>query len=215
MIASSNSIGPNEQLVLVEDKLFARILTLNRSRQLNALTYQMVLVWIILGIPTLIPTFEYQPTEMSFVHRAFCAGADVAALVRDVTEGNWRSTAQLFQKELTLNYLMATYYKPQVSILNDIVMGDGAGALIHGRFRVAIENSVLAMPETALGHFPDVGASYFLSRLPRFFGEYLGLTGSRLDGAEMLACGLATHFVPSTILKERQRMVKGFLYFFT
>ncbi|CAN6587693.1 unnamed protein product [Malus baccata var. baccata] len=85
----------------------------------------------------------------------------------------------------------------KVSILDGIVMGGGAGASIHGRFRVATENSVFAMPETALGLFPDVGASYYLSRLPGFFGEYVGLTGTRLDGAEMLACGLATHFVPS------------------
>ncbi|XP_052192575.1 3-hydroxyisobutyryl-CoA hydrolase 1 isoform X3 [Diospyros lotus] len=97
---------------------------------------------------------------------------------------------------------MATYSKPQVSILNGIVMGGGAGASMHGRFRVATENSVFAMPETALGLFPDVGASYFLSRLPGFFGEYVGLTGSRLDGAEMLACGLATHFVPSPSLSS-------------
>ncbi|XP_049351625.1 3-hydroxyisobutyryl-CoA hydrolase 1-like [Solanum verrucosum] len=76
-------------------------------------------------------------------------------------------------------------------------MGGGAGASIHGRFRVATEKLVFAMPETNLGHFPDVGASYFLSRLPGFFGEYAGLTGSRLDGAEMLACGLATHFLSS------------------
>ncbi|KRY94337.1 putative 3-hydroxyisobutyryl-CoA hydrolase 3, partial [Trichinella zimbabwensis] len=93
---------------------------------------------------------------------------------------------------------MATYSKPQVSLLNGIVMGGGAGASVHGRFRVATENTVFAMPETALGLFPDVGASYYLSRLPGFFGEYVGLTGARLDGAEMLACGLATHFVPST-----------------
>ncbi|KAL6129226.1 hypothetical protein ACLB2K_072579 [Fragaria x ananassa] len=95
---------------------------------------------------------------------------------------------------------MATYSKPQVSLLNGIVMGGGAGASVHGRFRVATENTVFAMPETALGLFPDVGASYYLSRLPGFFGEYVGLTGARLDGAEMLACGLATHFVPSTSL---------------
>uniref|UniRef100_M1CFJ1 3-hydroxyisobutyryl-CoA hydrolase n=1 Tax=Solanum tuberosum TaxID=4113 RepID=M1CFJ1_SOLTU len=94
---------------------------------------------------------------------------------------------------------MATYSKTQVSILDGIVMGGGAGASIHGRFRVATEKSVFAMPETDLGHFPDVGASYFLSRLPGFFGEYAGLTGSRLDGAEMLACGLATHFVSSDV----------------
>ncbi|KAK3035474.1 hypothetical protein RJ639_034444 [Escallonia herrerae] len=231
--------------------------------------------------------------------RAFCAGGDVAAVVRDISGGrpfsftvivpcydigNWKLGAEYFQNEFTLNYLMATYSKTQVSILNGIVMGGGAGASIHGRFRVATENSVFAMPETALGLFPDVGASYYLSRLPGFFvsssqvlekvdlssfiplqsfqeeltpvfqekpqlcaqfpttnnirlllpstqvliqndpkapqflsnffsnplqifrvaiasslarGEYVGLTGARLDGAEMLACGLATHFVPS------------------
>ncbi|GMY22880.1 3-hydroxyisobutyryl-CoA hydrolase 1-like, partial [Fagus crenata] len=129
--------------------------------------------------------------------RAFCAGGDVAAVVQDINEGNWRLGANFFWKEYILNYIMATYRKPQVSILNGIVMGGGAGASIHGRFRVATENSVFAMPETALGLFPDVGASYFLSRLPGFFGEYVGLMGTRLDGAEMLACGLATHFVPS------------------
>ncbi|KAL9142241.1 hypothetical protein ABFS82_14G155900 [Erythranthe guttata] len=100
-----------------------------------------------------------------------------------------------------MNYVMATYSKPQVSILNGIVMGGGGGASIHGRFRIATENSLFAMPETALGLFPDVGASYFLSRLPGFFGEYAGLTGTRLDGPEMLACGLATHFVRSEKLQ--------------
>ncbi|KAL0721932.1 hypothetical protein Bca4012_036531 [Brassica carinata] len=84
-------------------------------------------------------------------------------------------------------------------VIRDIVQG-GAGISIHGRFRIATEKTVFAMPETELGLFPDVGASYFLSRLPGFFGEYVGLTGARLDGAEMLACGLATHFVPSTRL---------------
>ncbi|KAJ0579681.1 putative 3-hydroxyisobutyryl-CoA hydrolase [Helianthus annuus] len=71
---------------------------------------------------------------------------------------------------------------------------------IHGRFRVVTDNTLFAMLETALGSFPDVGASYYLSRLPGFFGEYVGLTGARLDGAEMLACGLATHFVPLEVL---------------
>ncbi|KAK9911351.1 hypothetical protein M0R45_035267 [Rubus argutus] len=164
--------------------------------------------------------------------KSICAGGDVAAVVRDINEGNWRLGANFFRKEFTLNYLMATYSKPQVSILNGIVMGGGAGVSIHGRFRVALRiryvshlnlilklgkclhsSVVFAMPETALGLFPDVGASYYLSRLPGFFGNacyifglhtcalkmrYVGLTGARLDGAEMLTCGLATHFVPST-----------------
>ncbi|KAF4366174.1 hypothetical protein F8388_014892 [Cannabis sativa] len=103
--------------------------------------------------------------------RAFCAGGDVAAVVRDLNEGKWKLGAEFFRKEFTLNYLIATYSKPQVSILNGIVMGGGAGASIHGRFRVATETSVFAMPETALGLFPDVGASYFLSRLPGFLGN--------------------------------------------
>ncbi|KAL2901837.1 3-hydroxyisobutyryl-CoA hydrolase 1 [Bienertia sinuspersici] len=132
--------------------------------------------------------------------RAFCAGGDVAAVVRDITEGDWRLGANFFRKEFTLNYLMATYRKSQVSILNGIVMGGGAGASLHGRFRIVTESTVFAMPETALGLFPDVGASYFLSRLPGFFGEYVGLTGKRLDGPEMLACGLATHYVHSSKL---------------
>ncbi|XP_048631511.1 3-hydroxyisobutyryl-CoA hydrolase 1-like isoform X3 [Brassica napus] len=159
--------------------------------------------------------------------RAFCAGGDVSAVVRDIGQGNWRLGAKFFADEYMLNYVMATYTKPQVSILNGIVMGGGAGVSVHGPFRIATENTVFAMPETVLGLFPDVGASYFLSRLPGFFGnntlsffffafpldpqaislshpscsgEYVGLTGARLDGADMLACGLATHYLPSTRL---------------
>ncbi|CAJ2678169.1 unnamed protein product [Trifolium pratense] len=166
----------DEDQVVVERKLSARVLTLNRPKQLNALSYYMG------------------------NGRAFCAGGDVAAVVRDARGGDWRFGAIFFDTEYKLNYLMATYSKPQVSILNGIVMGGGAGASMHGRFRVVTENTVFAMPETALGLFPDVGASYFLSRLAGFFGEYVGLTGARLDAAEMLACGLATHFVPSSKL---------------
>ncbi|XP_019449367.1 PREDICTED: 3-hydroxyisobutyryl-CoA hydrolase 1 isoform X1 [Lupinus angustifolius] len=185
--------------ILVEQKLSARIVILNRLKQLNALSFYMV--------SRLLEIFqedEANPNVKLVVvkgnGRSFCAGGDVAAVVRDVKGGDWWLGAKFFETEYKLNYLMATYSKPQVSILNGIVMGGGAGASVHGRFRVATENSVFAMPETALGLFPDVGASYFLSRLPGFFGEYVGLTGARLDGAEMLACGLATHFVPSSEL---------------
>ncbi|KAF9669722.1 hypothetical protein SADUNF_Sadunf14G0136700 [Salix dunnii] len=185
--------------VLVEDNPFSRTLILNRPKQLNALSYQMIS-----RLFELFLAYEKDPNVKLLLlkgnGRAFCAGGDVAAVVRDIREVGWKSGAEFFCKEFTLNYIMATYTKPQVSILDGIVMGGGAGASMHGRFRVATENSVFAMPETALGLFPDVGASYFLSRLPGFFGEYVGLTGARLDGAEMLMCGLATHFVPSAKL---------------
>ncbi|KAM1230949.1 hypothetical protein ACFX13_041777 [Malus domestica] len=132
--------------------------------------------------------------------RAFCAGGDVAAVHRHFLKGNLKFGAITSQKMLTLTYF--------VSILNGIAMGGGVGISIHSKFRVATDNSVFAMPETALGLFPDVGASYFLSRLPGFFGEYLGLTGARLNGAEMLACGLATHYVPSAKLSSLEEALK-------
>ncbi|XP_004307307.1 PREDICTED: 3-hydroxyisobutyryl-CoA hydrolase 1-like isoform X1 [Fragaria vesca subsp. vesca] len=199
MASLNSSPRDDDSVVLVQEDFCARIMTLNRTRQLNALNFEMI---------SRLLEFFFAYEEDANVKlvilkgkgRAFCAGGDVAAVVHDINEGNWRSGAHFFRKEFTLNYLMATYSKPQVSLLNGIVMGGGAGASVHGRFRVATENTVFAMPETALGLFPDVGASYYLSRLPGFFGEYVGLTGARLDGAEMLACGLATHFVPSTSL---------------
>ncbi|KAM2622904.1 hypothetical protein FF1_027902 [Malus domestica] len=195
-MASSTSTPREEDSVLVQKNLFVRTLTLNRPRQLNALNFDMIsrLLELFLAYDD---DANVKLVIVKGKGRAFCAGGDVAAVVRQINEGNWRLATHFFQKEFTLNYLLATYSKPQVSILDGIVMGGGAGASIHGRFRVATENSVFAMPETALGLFPDVGASYYLSRLPGFFGEYVGLTGTRLDGAEMLACGLATHFVPS------------------
>ncbi|OAY38989.1 3-hydroxyisobutyryl-CoA hydrolase 1 [Manihot esculenta] len=199
LTSASAKVKTQHELVLVEENLSARTLILNRPKQLNALSYQMIS-----RLMELFLAYEEDPNVKLLVlkgnGRAFCAGGDVSAVVLDIRKGNWRLGAQFFAKEFILNYVIATYTKPQVSILNGIVMGGGAGASVHGRFRVATENSVFAMPETALGLFPDIGASYFLSRLPRFFGEYVGLTGARLDGAEMLACGLATHFVPSAKL---------------
>ncbi|CAA7017527.1 unnamed protein product [Microthlaspi erraticum] len=185
--------------ILVEEKSSVRILTLNKPKQLNALNFDMIsrLLQLFLAYEK---NSSVKLVILKGQGRAFCAGGDVPPVVRDIVRGKWRLGADFFSDEYTLNYVMATHSKPQVSILNGIVMGGGAGVSIHGRYRVATENTVFAMPETALGLFPDVGASYFLSRLPGFFGEYVGLTGARLDGAEMLACGLATHFVPSTRL---------------
>ncbi|XP_062000694.1 3-hydroxyisobutyryl-CoA hydrolase 1-like [Rosa rugosa] len=185
--------------ILIQQNLFARMLTLNRPRQLNALSFEMLS-----QLSQLFQAYEDDANVKLIIlkgkGRAFCAGGDVAVVARHLFKGNWRFGAQQGKRVYTLGYLIATNTTPQVSVLNGIVMGGGAGVSIHGRFRVATENSVFALPETALGLFPDLGASSFLSRLPGFFGEYLGLTGARLDGPEMLACGLATHFVPSAKL---------------
>ncbi|XP_021824378.1 3-hydroxyisobutyryl-CoA hydrolase 1-like isoform X1 [Prunus avium] len=185
--------------VLIQETLFVRILTLNRPRQLNALSLEMLS-----RLSQLFLAFEDDANAKLIIlkgkGRAFCAGGDVATVHRRFLEGNLKFGEKIGEKLLTLTYLVATCSKPQVSILNGIVMGGGVGISAHGKFRVATENSIFAMPENSLGLFPDVGSSYFLSRLPGFFGEYLGLTGARLDGAEMLACGLATHLVPSAKL---------------
>ncbi|KAF3650566.1 3-hydroxyisobutyryl-CoA hydrolase 1 [Capsicum annuum] len=195
MAESSSNNGGTDQ-VLVENTGSVRIFILNRPKLLNALSAQM--------ISRLLELFHASEGDSNVKMivlkgngRAFCAGGDAAAVFHNIRQGNWKWGADFIREQYTLDYVVATYSKPQVSILNGIVMGGGLGLSVHGRFRVATEKTVCAMPETALGLFPDVGASYFYPRLPGFFGEYAGLTGARLDGAEMLACGLATHFVPS------------------
>ncbi|XP_077235282.1 3-hydroxyisobutyryl-CoA hydrolase 1-like isoform X2 [Tasmannia lanceolata] len=186
--------SPNEgDQILKEEKHRARILILNRPKKFNALSYNM--------ISLLLKNFKaYEDSNVRLVilkgkGKSFCAGGDAVAIAHTAVAGHWSLGIKIYEKQLKLNYVMATFKKSQVSLINGIVMGGGAGISMHGRFRVVTENAVFAMPETSLGLFPDVGASYFLSRLPGFFGEYVGLTGARLDGTEMLACGLATHFV--------------------
>jgi len=167
---------------------------MNRPKQLNALSSAMIM-----GLLRCFSAYEKDDKVKLLIMkgkgRAFCAGGDVSAVVRAINNDSWKYGADFFRNEFLLNYIIATYSKPQVSLLAGIVMGGGAGVSLHGRFRVVTENTVFAMPETALGLFPDIGASYFLSRLPGFYGEYVALAGARLDGAEMHACGLATHFV--------------------
>jgi len=129
--------------------------------------------------------------------RAFCAGGDVVTMAkwgRDKDGGiqNWFST------EYKINTQIDKFPKPIVSLWKGVVMGGGVGLSIYGRIRVATDSTVWAMPETAIGFIPDVGASFFLPRLVNRpgLGLYLGLTGARLHGSDTLKFGLATHFVP-------------------
>ncbi|EEF35787.1 catalytic, putative [Ricinus communis] len=99
----------------------------------------------------------------------------------------------------------------KIPLIDGIVMGGGAGLSLYGKFRIVTEKAVFAMPEASIGLFPDVGASHFLSRLPGHFGEYLGLTGARLNGAEMLACGLATNFIESQDLPSLENALQALI----
>ena len=107
-----------------------------------------------------------------------------------------------FREEYVLNAAIAGSSSPQVAVWDGIVMGGGAGVSVHGAYRVATERAMFAMPETSIGLFPDVGGSHFLPRLPGQLGAYIGLTGARLNAADLLYSTLATHFVPSAKLAE-------------
>ncbi|MFT3715889.1 MAG: enoyl-CoA hydratase/isomerase family protein [Gordonia sp. (in: high G+C Gram-positive bacteria)] len=129
--------------------------------------------------------------------RAFCAGGDIRAIRDHVLAGETAAVTRYFSSEYRLNQLIAEYPKPYIALIDGAAMGGGLGISVHGELRVVTENALIAMPETAIGFFPDVGATYFLPRLPEGVGLWLGLTGARLRGADAVAVGLATHFVPS------------------
>jgi len=138
--------------------------------------------------------------------RGFCAGGDVAAVRRSVLEYGGKAGRAFFQAEYRMNHLLFTFSKPVVAFMDGITMGGGVGLSLPARYRVATENTLFAMPEMAIGLFPDVGAGWYLSRLPGRLGPFLALTGARLDGAECLLAGLATHYLPAAALpsaKER------------
>lgn len=129
--------------------------------------------------------------------RAFCAGGDIKSVRQSALDRDHNAVHGFFAAEYKLNALIANYPKPYVALIDGHAMGGGLGISVHGTVRVVTEKAVLAMPETAIGFFPDVGASYFLPRLTGATGMYLGLTGARASAADAVACGLATHFVPS------------------
>jgi len=129
--------------------------------------------------------------------RGFCAGGDIAMLRNSALNDEGRTGRAFFHAEYQLNHQMFTYTKPVVAFMDGITMGGGVGISQPAAFRVATENTKFAMPETGIGLFPDVGGGWYLSRLPGRIGQFLALTGARLDGAECHAIGLATHYIAS------------------
>jgi enoyl-CoA hydratase len=139
--------------------------------------------------------------------RGFCAGGDVAAARRSVLEDGGAAARAFFRAEYRLNHLLFAYPKPVVAFMDGVTMGGGVGIALPARFRVATENTLFAMPEAAIGLFPDVGAGWYLSRPPGRIGPFLALTGARLDGAECLWASLATHYLPGAALAEAKARI--------
>jgi len=133
--------------------------------------------------------------------RGFCAGGDVVTLARSGAADGSEANA-FFHAEYRLNHLLFTYPKPVVAVMDGITMGGGVGIALPCTHRIATENSRLAMPETGIGLFPDVGGGWYLSRLPGRVGQFMALTGARLDGAECHYLGIATHYVAAANLPD-------------
>ncbi|XP_066089247.1 3-hydroxyisobutyryl-CoA hydrolase, mitochondrial isoform X2 [Saccopteryx bilineata] len=177
--------------VLLERKGCAGVVTLNRPKALNALTLNMIRQIY----PQLKKWEQDSETFLIIIkgagEKAFCAGGDIV----EVAKGNQKLTQAFFREEYMLNNAIGSFQKPFVALIHGITMGGGVGVSVHGHFRVATEKSLFAMPETAIGLFPDVGGGYFLPRLQGKLGYFLALTGFRLKGRDVYRAGIATHFV--------------------
>lgn len=134
--------------------------------------------------------------------KALCAGGDVAALALDNEKGpeGQQSSIDFFGLEFRLDHVISGYSKPYISVMDGVTMGGGVGLSVHAPFRIATERTLFAMPETTIGYFPDVGGSFFLSRLDGEVGTYLALTSERLKGVQALYAGIATHYIDSSVL---------------
>ncbi len=175
-------------------------ITLNRPKALNALSLGMVR-----SLTQALQQWQADPDILAVVVRgqgkegpfgAFCAGGDI----RFFHQAAWAGDAALgdfFTEEYALNYLIHTYSKPYIAFMDGIVMGGGMGISQGASLRVVTERTKMAMPETNIGLFPDVGGGYFLSRCPGHIGEYLGLTGHMMGAAQALSAHLADGFIES------------------
>lgn len=186
----------SEPEILFENRGAVGLITLNRPKALNALNLSMIR-----ALRSKLEAWAQDASVATVAIRgegpkAFCAGADIRA-VRESGLAGTPYARDFFQEEYELNAYIKTYPKPYLSLIHGICMGGGLGISVHGRYRVTGSSAIYAMPETAIGFFPDVGASYFLSRLPGQLGMYLGLTGARVKAADSLYLKLATHWVPS------------------
>uniref|UniRef100_A0ABI7ZCK7 3-hydroxyisobutyryl-CoA hydrolase n=2 Tax=Felis catus TaxID=9685 RepID=A0ABI7ZCK7_FELCA len=182
--------------VLLERRGCAGVITLNRPKFLNALNLNMIR-----HIYPQLKNWEQDPETFLIIikgagGKAFCSGGDIR-VISEAGRANQKIAQDFFREEYRLNNAIGSCQKPYVALIHGITMGGGVGVSVHGQFRVATEKSLFAMPETAIGLFPDVGGGYFLPRLQGKLGYFLALTGFRLKGRDVYAAGIATHFVDS------------------
>jgi enoyl-CoA hydratase/carnithine racemase len=183
-------------------------LTLNRPQALNALSFDMIA-----AISATLKAWETEPDVVAVVvagagGKAFCAGGDIRFFHQAVHAGDPRLD-QFFVDEYALNYLIHRYAKPYIALMDGVVMGGGMGISQGARMRVVTDRTKMAMPETNIGLFPDVGGGWFLARTPGRIGEYLGLTGTMIHAADALYAKLADVYLPGNALAEMVAALQG------
>jgi enoyl-CoA hydratase len=177
----------------------AGLIRLNRPQALNSLTLPMIR-----AIASALGDFAADPSIVSIIvrgegERAFCAGGDIRLLHESGKRGS--AEAETFwREEFRLNHAIAHYSKPYVALMDGITMGGGVGLSSHGSHRVVTERTRLAMPETGIGYFPDVGTTWLLPRAPGEAGTWMGLTGLAINAADAIHARLADHCVASSNL---------------
>ncbi|KAE8654920.1 3-hydroxyisobutyryl-CoA hydrolase-like protein 5 [Hibiscus syriacus] len=195
-------VNPDEPVVVGEELDRVRIITLNRPRHLNVISSKVVSL--------LAEYFEkWENDEQSQLilikgaGRAFSAGGDLKMFYEGRKSRD--SCLEVVYRMYWLCYHIHTYKKTQVALVHGISMGGGASFMVPMKFSVVTEKTVFATPEASIGFHVDCGFSYILSHLPGHLGEYLALTGARLNGKELVVAGLATHFVPLERLPELEK----------
>lgn len=178
------------------------VVTLNRPRALNALSFDMCR-----AIHEGLARWQADPAVHAVLikgvgERAFCAGGDIRWLYEVLSSEGDEPALAFYALEYPMNARLHHFTKPYVALLDGITMGGGVGVSVHGSHRVVTERTVFAMPETGIGFFPDVGATYVLPRLPGALGMYLGLAGARLNAADCVWSGIGSCYVPSERLEE-------------
>jgi enoyl-CoA hydratase len=185
--------------IIIERNGSAGIIRLNRPKALNSLTLPMVR-----AIAATLDAFANDATIASVVvmgegERGFCAGGDIRALHQS-GKADDDDASRFWREEFRLNRMIAEYPKPYVALMDGITMGGGVGLSAHGSHRIVTERTRLAMPETGIGYFPDVGATWLLPRAPDETGTWLALTGLAVGASDAIYAGLADHCVASTDL---------------
>lgn len=177
------------------------VIRLNRPKTLNSINLPMVR-----AIRAALDNYADDPSVSAVVlagegGRAFCAGGDIRVLF-DMGKADDPETTRFWREEFPLNYAISHYPKPFVALMDGITMGGGVGLSAHGRHRIVTERTRLAMPETGIGYFPDVGATWLLPKAPGEVGTWMGLTGLEINGADAIYSGLADACVSSDRLPE-------------